>query len=249
MLKGSLCWWKFVPAGALWTTMGFVGSDQLQLGLCSHPAHRPGAHLSLALDHSTSACTAEVLVISWAATVPSSGHEPCLFWILTCGLILTRPQTSFITKQLLMDWVFGCHPQACPACCAWLLWGCTLTARRLPCQLHCAWLPAPCLSDSRWFLLYFYSNCALANKIDVECYKFILKKSCQQIIKKIAIKINNTKHQDALGDYVSCRGGNCFCWLEGKLTFDFSLHLAKISLSQVHAWRVSWHHTAWLHGF
>lgn len=127
MDNNGLCWLWPASAGPLLTPCPQTRSP-FKLG--------PG-------DHSTSACTAEVLVISWAATVPSSGHEPCLFWILTCGLILTRPQTSFITKQLLMDWVFGCHPQACPACCAWLLWGCTLTARRLPCQLHCAWLPAP----------------------------------------------------------------------------------------------------------
>lgn len=50
MLKGSLCCRKFVPAEAPWTLTSVVGPEQLHLGLCSHPAHRPEAHLNSALE-------------------------------------------------------------------------------------------------------------------------------------------------------------------------------------------------------
>lgn len=169
MLKGSLCCRKFVPAEAPWTLTSFVGPEQLHLGLCSHPAHRPEAHLNSALE------TFHFLLVlqkCWS----SAQLQLCLSLALNTADFgpqwidfLTQPQTSFITTFLLMDWVLGCHPQTCPACCAWLLQGCTLTVRHLPCQLRCAWLLAPHLSGSRWLFLYSYSNYALANKIDAEC--------------------------------------------------------------------------------
>lgn len=156
MLKGSLCCLRFVPDGALWNNkLCWLWPASAGPLLTPRPQSRSPFKLSPG-PLSTPACIAEELVSRSAAAMPLSGHEP----FLNSGLILTQPQTSFITTWLLVDQMLGCHPQVCPTCCAWLLWGCTLIVRHLPCQLHCTWLLAPCLPGSRWFFLYSYSNCA-----------------------------------------------------------------------------------------
>lgn len=142
--RDSSCCRRFVTVAVLGTLTAFNGPDQPHLGSHPHLCMPPGVYLS-SLPRAFIPC----LCCRRAGFQLGHSHPCAWLW----NLLVWVPTFDFLTWTCLItlwspdglgSWlVLGCYSEVCPACCAWIPWGCTQAGEVRQVIVLSSWLPAP----------------------------------------------------------------------------------------------------------